>query len=140
MDALLADAIGADRIYGNTDDALCVAEGAAIYAAYLDDPEVFGREIEIGTRSCHALGIEIEGGAFFEIIPANSKTPCSRSQIFVPESAGQRLINIDVYQGNAKIAKENTKIRTVRVTVPPDAGPEPEIQVTFYLNSLGFLE
>jgi len=131
MNELLENTIGADRIFGNTNDALCVAEGAAIYAAYLDDPEVFGREIEIGTRSCHALGIEISDGGFFEIIPANCKTPCSRSQTFEPESGDQRVINIDVYQGGAKVAKENTKIGTVQATIPPDAGPKPEIEVIF---------
>ena len=131
MNALLVDAIGADRVFGNTNDALCVAEGAAIYAAYLDDPEVFGREIEIETRSCHALGIEVEGGGFFEVIPANCKTPCSRSQIFVPESADHRVVNIDVYQGSAKVAKENTKIGTVQVPIETDDGSEPEIEVIF---------
>jgi len=131
MTELLEDSIGADRVFGNTNDALCVAEGAAIYAAYLDDPDVFGREIEIGTRSCHALGIEIEGGEFFEVTPANCKTPCSRSQIFVPGSAEQRSVNIDVYQGSAKVAKENTKIGTVQVAIELDDGPEPEIEVTF---------
>ena len=131
MDKLLGESIGSAQIYGNTDDALCVAEGAAIYAAYLDDPDVFGREIEIGTRSVHALGIEIEGGKFYELIPTNCKTPCSRSQIFVPESADQKSVHINVYQGSAKIARENTKIGTVQANVGTDDGVEPEIEVTF---------
>ncbi len=131
MNKLLEDTIGADRVFGNTNDSLCVAEGAAIYAAYLDDPEVFGREIEIGTRSCHALGIEIAGGEFYELIPANCKAPSTRSQIFEPESVEQKVVTIDVYQGSARLAKENAKIGTVRVAVPPDAGPKPEIEVVF---------
>lgn len=131
MSSLLQDYIGENKIYGNTNASLCVAEGAAIYAAYLDDPEVFGREIEITTRSCHALGIEISGGEFHEIIPANCKTPCARSQIFEPESPDQVQVNLEVYQGSGKHVKDNSKIGTVTVQLHPDDGPKPEIEVIF---------
>lgn len=131
MDKMLVDKIGADVIYRNIDDALCVAEGAAIYAAYLDDPTTFGRTVEICARSAHALGIEIDGGEFFELIPANSKTPCSRSQVFVPSIPHQKMIDLNVYQGSGKIAKENTKIGSIQLDIAIDDEPEPDIKVFF---------
>ena len=48
MRALLNDEIGEDKAWGNVDPSLCVVQGAAIYAAYLDDNGVFDREIKFG--------------------------------------------------------------------------------------------
>ena len=129
MHKLLQDHVDNHIIFSNIDDALCVAEGAAIYAAYLDDPETIGREIEITNRSPHALGIEIDGGAFYELIPANCKTPCARSQIFVPTN-GQRAINVNVYQGSANHVKSNSKIGTMPIDIPVDL-EETDIKVKF---------
>jgi len=50
MNGLLREVIGEEKIYSAGNALQCVAEGAALYAAYLDKPDVFGREIEITTR------------------------------------------------------------------------------------------
>ena len=45
--SLICNLIGEEKVYANINSSLCVAEGAAIYAAYLDDREIFGRAIEV---------------------------------------------------------------------------------------------
>ena len=52
---LLIENIGSDKIYEHPRPDLCVAEGAAIYAAYLEGLSVFGnREVEIVTDGFNA--------------------------------------------------------------------------------------
>lgn len=104
---LLNDMIGADKVYGNTNPALCVAQGAAMYAAYLDDREVFGREIEIHTRTCHDLGVEIAGGKFYPLIRANRRAPCEQRQIFTTDTDNVTSFDINVYQGSDRMVKNN---------------------------------
>jgi molecular chaperone DnaK (HSP70) len=135
MTALLTDMVGPNKVYSGLRESLCVAEGAAIYAAYLDDPEVFGRDIEITTRTCHALGVEVRGGEFYELIPANRKTPCTREQLFEPESPDQKEVDVEVYQGSSRFVKDNTKIGTVRIPLEPERDRKPDIKVTFKLDA-----
>jgi molecular chaperone DnaK (HSP70) len=132
MKKLLDDQIGEEKVWGNTDPALCVAEGAAMYAAYLDDRSVFGREIEIKTRTCHALGIETAGGAFFPLINANRKTPCEQSQWFTSDSDGMTSLEINIYQGAAKLVKDNSLIGTVKIDgLPSRPAGKLDIEVIF---------
>lgn len=133
--SLLTESIGEDKIYRNINPSLCVAEGAAMYAAYLDDREVFGREIEIRTRTCHPLGVENEGGVFFALISANRKTPCEQHQVFTTTADNMTSLDITVYQGPARLVKDNTHIGTINITgLPPKPRGELDIHVTFKVN------
>ncbi|MDD4401765.1 MAG: Hsp70 family protein [Desulfitobacteriaceae bacterium] len=135
MKDLLADMVGADKLYGNTNFSLCVAEGAALYAAYLDDREVFGRDIDIQTRTCHALGVETAGGVFFPIIPANRKTPCQSSQVFTTDVDGATALDINVYQGSSRLVKANVMVGNVNISgLPARSRRELDINVTFKVN------
>jgi len=52
MRNLLEEQIGEGKVYESPSPDLCVAEGAAIYAAYLDKQPIFGgREVEISTQT-----------------------------------------------------------------------------------------
>jgi molecular chaperone DnaK len=129
--ALVGDIVGINKVSEYSRPDLCIAEGAAMYAAYLDDPEIFGRNIVITTRTCHALGIETEGGKFFQLIPANRKTPCELRQTFTT-SSNQTSLNIDVYQGSADLVKYNSLIGTVSISdLPPN---EPDIEIMFKVS------
>lgn len=115
MRRLLTDMIGDDKIYANANLSLCVAEGAALYAAFLDDKDFFGREIEIRTRTCHSLGVEIAGGEFHILIPANRKTPCEFREVFTTDEDYTDTAVIKVYQGSAKYVKNNSLVGTLSV-------------------------
>lgn len=136
MRSLVCDLIGEEKVYGNINASLCVAEGAAMYAAYLDDREIFGREIEVKTRTCHALGLEKAGGKFFELIQANQPTPSERCQSFTNDSDDMTSIDINVYQGSAPYVKDNTLIGTVKITdLPPAKAESLDIMVTFKVDA-----
>lgn len=135
MKELLSDMVGADKLYSNTNLSLCVVDGAALYAAYLDDREVFGRDIEIQTRTCHALGIETAGGVFFPIIPANRKTPCQSSQVFTTDVDGATALDINVYQGSSRLVKDNVLVGTINISgLPARMRGELDINVTFKVS------
>jgi len=135
MKELLGDLIGEDKIYGNTNAALCVAEGASLYASYLDDREVFGREIEIRTRTCHALGIEIAGGEFYPLIASNRKTPCEHQQIFTTDEDDMTILDINIYQGSSKMVKNNSLIGTINITgLPKRPKGQLDIEVAFRVS------
>lgn len=132
---LLCEIIGEEKMYGTMNESQCVAEGAALYAAYIDDSEVFGREIEITTRTCHALGVEVTGGKFAVVIPANRKAPCEASHFFTNPANNVTSIDFNVYQGSSREVHRNTKIGTVKVAgLPPRPARELEIKVTFRVS------
>jgi molecular chaperone DnaK (HSP70) len=133
--ALVGDLIGRGKVYEYPRPDLCIAEGAAMYAAYLDDPDIFGREIQITTRTSHALGVEIYGGEFFTLIPANRKTPYEYRQSFTTHTDNQTTLDINVYQGSARLVKDNTRIGTIHIPdLPPRKADELNIEVTFKVS------
>lgn len=136
MKSILGEVCGEDRIYKSLNPDLCVAEGAAMYAAYLDDRSVFGREIEITTRTCHALGVETSGDGFYPIIRANTKAPCERTEQFRNDSDDMTTLDINILQGSSKIASGNTSIGTVTITgLPKRKKGDLEISVTFRVSA-----
>lgn len=135
MRSLVCDLISKEKVYGNINESLCVAEGAAMYAAYLDDREIFGREIEVKTRTCHALGLEKAGGKFFELIAANQPTPWESKQLFTND-VDMTSLDINVYQGSAPDVKDNTLIGTVKITdLPPAKAESLDINVIFKVDT-----
>lgn len=135
MDEIIADQIGANKIYSDIDPSLCVAEGAAIYAAYLNDNLNLNKKIDIKTATAHSLGIEDANGEFIVLIHQNHKTPARKTLTFTTDKDNQEEIDVEVYQGSSKVAKENSHVGTVRVTgLKPTKKYELEIKITFDIN------
>ncbi len=135
--ALLDDVIGAEKVWGDMNPSTSIAEGASMYAAYLDDKEFFDKEIIIRTRTCHALGLRTAGSNFKEIIPANRKTPCEVKQLFTTNEDDVTSLNIEVYQGSGKIVKPDTHshIGMISITdLPPKPAGDLDIEVNFKVN------
>lgn len=136
--ALLDDIIGADKVWGNIDPSTAIAEGAAMYAACLDDKEFFDKDIKIIIRTCHALGIKTKGNTFKEIIPANLKTPCERKHLFTNVENNATTFDIEVYQGLGRnLTKEtHSHIGTITISgLPSKPAGELDILVTFKMNN-----
>ncbi len=111
-----------------------MAKGAAIYAAYIDDPDAFPFHIEIFPRTCHALGVEIMDGKFDAIIPANKRTPCKMSKIFTPNKDSVTSLDINVYQGTNEMAKDNAFIGSLHITgLPRRPRGQLNVKITFLL-------
>ena len=134
--ALLNEVIGESKVWGNINASLCVVQGAAMYAAYLDDKGVFDREFEFTTVTNHALGVETVGGRFKPIIPVNRKTPCEGKQVFGATEDNMTEIKIDVYQGQSSSVQNNTKIGQIVISdLPPMKKEEMDIVVTFTVSA-----
>lgn len=135
MKRLLSDLIGEDNVYADINQSECVATGAALYAAHLDDPTVLGREIEIQTVTSHALGVETGYGDFAPVIPINRKTPCEAKQLFTTDQDNMTSLAVKVYQGASARVESNSLVGTVTI---PDLTPRPrgalDIEVTFRVS------
>ena len=61
-------------------------------------------------RTAHNFGIEVEGGKFDIVLPKGTPTPTFKpvNKNFSTTYNGQRRIDVPVYQGDKKYAKENT--------------------------------
>lgn len=135
IDELLSKKIGADKIFGNIDPDLCVAEGASIYAAFLDERIQWAKKIDIKTATAHALGVGLGDGRFSVLIPSNRQTPCEASRIFTTNVDYCKEVDIDVYQGSSQFTKNNKKIGTIRVSgLKKYPAGELDIHVTFRIN------
>ncbi|WP_129725993.1 Hsp70 family protein [Ectobacillus funiculus] len=135
IDELLSKKIGADKIFGNIDPDLCVAEGASIYAAFLDERIQWAKKIDIKTATAHALGVGLGDGRFSVLIPSNRQTPCEASRIFTTNVDYCEEVDIDVYQGSSQFTKNNKKIGTIRVSgLKKYPAGELDIHVTFRIN------
>jgi molecular chaperone DnaK len=128
-----------NKIYGDINPRRAVAEGAALYAAFLDDPSIFGGEIEILTRTNHALGVRTAGGRFHKLVPANQPVPYSRSQIYTTTAEGDSF-ELEIYQGSQAIAKLNTLVGTLLTHLPVGyRQAQTKVEVTFKINEKNLL-
>ena len=135
MKQLLYDVIGEDRVYAAKKPHLSVVSGAALYAAFLDDPDVLGLEVEVRTRTCHALGVETQDGVFSPVIPANRKAPCEHTRLYGNTEDGMTSLEVRVYQGSSRAVAGNSHVGTVTITdLPPRPKHELDIHVTFKVS------
>ena len=135
VDELLAQKIGSGKVYGNIDPDLCVAQGASIYAAFLDERIGWSKQFEIKTATAHALGVGLGDGRFSVLIPSNKKTPCEKTSVFTTDKDNCEELDIDLYQGSSKFIKNNKKIGRIHVSgLKKCKAGELDIYITFRIN------
>ncbi len=112
--SLICDLIGEEKVYGNINSSLCVAEGAAIYAAYLDNRAIFGRDIEIKDFSEPSLEKSISKSSE-EIIQMRMDRIIEENAQMRLEitSLKERLNKLEITSLNERLAKleESTKFK-----------------------------
>src|SRR6266498_1866230 len=121
------------------------ALGAAVQAAIIRGEPVNAMLIDVAP---HSLGVAIAEIAFNQLIPGafrpiirrNTTIPTTRAELFFTISPRQDTVEIEVYQGESPVAKENTHLTSFKLTeIPPAPNPgEPrEVIVEFSYNLNG---
>ena len=124
-----------------------VALGAAIQAGLLASGDGL-EEIRISDVAPFTMGIavadrdqtgRIHDGLFSPIIQRNTPVPVSREHSYSTMHANQRNISLEVYQGEARLVKDNVLLGKLDLSMP--AGPAgKEVRVRFTYDSSGLLE
>lgn len=132
---LLENCGAANKIFTNLNQELCVAEGAAIYAAYLTGRLELEKKIQVQTKTSHALGIELSDGSFYPIIQGNRRIPCSSTCVLTNGEDNVQNMEINIYQGSEPSAVDNEMVgRIVIEGLPPRPKGELNILVTVSID------
>ena len=131
----------------NPDEA--IARGACVAAAMKARHQAL--EEVVLTDVCPytlGVGIAVEDGRgghtpghFSPIIERNQTVPVSRSQSYAPISAGQRRLELEVFQGESPLVANNVRLGAIEVPLPRawSAG-EGEVEVRFTYDVNGVLQ
>lgn len=86
------------------------------------------------------LGIETLGGVFTPLIERNTTIPTKKSEIFSTAADQQPAVDIKVFQGERKFARDNKLLGNFQLEgIPPAPRGVPQIEVTFDLDANGIL-
>lgn len=132
---IINDVVGNNKIYSDVDPSTSIAQGAAIYAAYLTNNLDIDKKINIQSTTAHSLGVEDAEGNMVVLINSNQKTPARKVLTFTTDEDNVTELDVEVYQGDSRIAKNNSHIGTVKVKGLKKAPKYTlEINITFEVN------
>jgi len=87
-------------------------------------------------RLVEDVGIETLGGVFTVLLPRDSAVPVEKTETFSTAADNQEQIEIRLFRGVARIARENTPVGRLAVTgIPRAARGTPSVAVTFSVTA-----
>ena len=114
---------------GNVDEA--VALGAALFAK----KSARVREVCNASYGTLAMVLNVETGEEkvqnSVVIPKNTPIPCSKTQVYVTSEANEKVIEVDITQGEDSDPRYVDIIGRISLEVPPDRPAGCEIAVTY---------
>jgi molecular chaperone DnaK len=124
---------------------LCVGLGAALQAGVLSGEAIETILVDV---TPHSLGIAAVmdtpmgpmPGLFSPIIPRNCVIPTSRSEVYKTSVDGQEIVEVEVFQGENAIARENVPLGAFKIEgLPAKAAGAVEVEVHFDFDISGIL-
>ncbi|MGD9947715.1 MAG: Hsp70 family protein [Desulfobulbus sp.] len=109
----------------SVDPDLCVALGAAVQAGIIAGEPLRHILIDVaahslGTRTMDEIDPETGDADWFSpIIRRNSRIPVTRTDVFYTISEGQKLVEVDVFQGESRSCRDNTLVDSFRFDLKP---------------------
>ena len=123
----------------NPDEA--VAYGAAVQGGILSGEQGAISEMVILDAVSLSQGIETVGGLMTKIIEKGTTIPTKKSQVFSTYSDNQSIVNIQVYEGERTMTKDNFFLGKFDLTgIPPAPRGVPQIEVSFEVDANGILQ
>lgn len=125
-----------------------VALGAAVQAGLLARDAGL-EEIRITDVAPFTLGVDVaeqdqygqlRSGLFSPIIQRNTPVPVSREHVYSTIQDNQERVELGIFQGEARLVKDNVQLGSVGVTVPRRSRGQVAVIVRFSYDSSGMLE
>jgi len=95
----------------------------------------------LGVETVHRMpgGGEVDG-YFSPIIERNTVVPASRVKSYVPVRDGQRVLSLEIFQGEARLVRDNIKLGTLEVPLPGGPRDQASVETRFTYDVNGLLE
>ena len=125
-----------------------VAMGAAVQAG-LKARDAALNEIVMTDVAPYSLGVEVgiwldqrsvSQGHFDPIIERNSTVPISRVKRYIPQAQGQAQLDLQIYQGESRMVRDNIHLGSLTVALPNAAVQDCAVDVRFTYDVNGLLQ
>lgn len=114
-----------------------VARGAAVQGGVLAGSVPGVLLLDVAPLS---LGIEVQGGVFSKIVDRNTTIPFSYTETFSTSQDNQTEVEINIYQGERRMVRDNKLLGTLRLRdIAPAQRGIPQIRVTFCADANGVI-